>query len=38
MDCGASAFGGMAGSFLAGGATPMVIFALKKPIYFLLSH
>ncbi len=38
MDCGASAFGGMAGSFQAGGATPMIIFAPKKPIYFLLSH
>ncbi len=38
MDCGASGLGGMAGSFLTGGATPMVIFAPKKPIYFLLSH
>lgn len=38
MDGGASAFGGMAGSFLAGSAMPMVIFAPKKPIYFLLSH
>lgn len=34
MDCGASAFGGMAGSFLAGGATPMVIFCTKETNLF----
>ncbi len=34
MDCGASAFGGMAGSFQAGGATPMVIFCTKEANLF----